>query len=295
MKKRYQVLLGLLILIVLVIAGEIWVSANWLTVNHYEFATEKAENDVRLVVLSDLHDREFGKDNKRLIEKVREQNPDAILMAGDFLNKSSDDSEIPCKLIEEISEVAPVYFSLGNQEEEYIRTKDEELIAKLESAGAVVLEEDYKDIEIKGTPIRLGGMYAYAFGTNAKSGENEGAEIAKETGMFLKEFQNTDRIKIMMAHRPDSFIFGDAASYWDVDLVVSGHNHGGQVVVPFKGGLYAGDQGWFPKYVHGMYQKDKIQLFISSGLGSDRQKVPRFHNIPEIAVVTVKRDRRNSD
>jgi predicted MPP superfamily phosphohydrolase len=89
----------------------------------------------------------------------------------------------------------------------------------------------------------------------------------------------------MLAHRPDSFIFGEASVTWDIDLVVSGHLHGGQVVVPFKGGLIGGDQGWFPKYVHGLYEKDDINIFITSGLGSSRKVLPRFNNPPEIAVL----------
>ena len=84
-----------------------------------------------------------------------------------------------------------------------------------------------------------------------------------------------------------SFIFGDASQVWDIDLVISAHNHGGQVVLPFAGGLYGGDQGWFPQYVHGLYHKDNLRLFITSGLGTDREKFPRFNNPPEIAVLDV--------
>ena len=89
--------------------------------------------------------------------------------------------------------------------------------------------------------------------------------------------------------RPDSFIFGDAASVWDVDLVVSGHDHGGQVVVPFAGGVFGGDQGYFPKYVHGMYEKERLHLFVSSGLGSANEPLPRVNNLPEVAVVEIEK------
>ena len=104
---------------------------------------------------------------------------------------------------------------------------------------------------------------------------------------FLEEFQNTDRYKIMLCHRPDSFVFGDASDYWKIDLVISGHDHGGQVVIPFKGGLYGGDQGWFPPYVHGLYRTGRIRLFVTSGLSSEKQKLPRWNNRPEIAVLNV--------
>ena len=91
----------------------------------------------------------------------------------------------------------------------------------------------------------------------------------------------------MMAHRPDSFVFGDVSSVYDIDLVVSGHDHGGQVVVPFLGGLYGGDQGWFPKYIHGLYQKDLERIFVTSGLSSQKELLPRFNNLPEIAMITI--------
>ena len=115
------------------------------------------------------------------------------------------------------------------------------------------------------------------------------AAAPEDVKNFLMDFQDTDRLKIMMAHRPDSFIFGDAASVWDVDLVVSGHDHGGQVVVPFAGGVFGGDQGYFPKYVHGMYEKERLHLFVSSGLGSANEPLPRVNNLPEVAVVEIEK------
>ena len=94
--------------------------------------------------------------------------------------------------------------------------------------------------------------------------------------------QDTNNYKIMIAHRPDSFIFGDASEVWDIDLVVSGHTHGGQVRVPLMGGLYVGDQGYFPMYDKGLFDLNKIKILISSGLGSGKQKIPRFNNVPEV-------------
>lgn len=82
---------------------------------------------------------------------------------------------------------------------------------------------------------------------------------------FLQDFQATDRCKILLCHRPDSFVFGEAASTWDVDLVISGHLHGGQVVLPLLGGVFGGDQGWFPRYVHGVYEKEGVTIAVTSG------------------------------
>lgn len=283
--KRARRLFGIAIAILLIyIAGNIWVSSNWLTVNDYEYTTEKAVGEVRMIVISDLHDHRFGKDNEELAKKIQGQTPDLILLDGDIMNEDSADASVPCTLIKRLKEIAPVYFALGNHEMGYMEDHPE-LIEELEEAGACVLEKEYADIDINGTALRLGGMYDYAFGLN---GNNDAEAAPPDIRGFLEEYQETGRLKIMMAHRPDSFIFGNAASYWNLDFVISGHNHGGQVILPVLGGLYGGDQGWIPEYIHGMYQKDHIQLFVTSGLGSHKQILPRFNNPPEIAVVVIK-------
>lgn len=158
----------------------------------------------------------------------------------------------------------------------------EELIGELQDAGAVYLDQEYVDVQVHGETIRIGGLYAYAFGLDG----NDSAEaVDPEIREFLEAYQDTDHLCVMLSHRPDSFIFGDASSVWKVDLVISGHNHGGQVVLPVLGGVFGGDQGYFPKYIHGMYQKDQMQIFATSGLGSHSEKLPRINNIPEIAVI----------
>lgn len=282
-KKKRSIFLAVICLVLVSVASSIWTASNWLVVHTFTLEAEVEEGSLCLAVLSDLHDHEFGEKNAILVEKVSEQNPDLILLDGDFLNEDSESTRVPCALIEGLKEIAPVYFALGNHEKVYMESHPE-LIRELEAAGAKVLDKEYVDLEINGIAIRLGGMYDYAFGLN---GKDEAEAAPAEVKEFLEEYQNTDRIKIMMAHRPDSFVFGNAAEYWDVDLVISGHNHGGQVVLPFLGGIYGGDQGWFPEYVHGMYEKEGMRLFVTSGLGSHKQVLPRVNNRPEIAILTV--------
>lgn len=288
MRKRKIVLLtvmGIIIVFALYVMISLWISTNYLLVREYEVDTGKAAEPIQAVVISDLHDHEFGEENIKLVEKIEAVKPDLILMDGDMLNSDSSSASIPVKLIQNLKKIAPVYYALGNHEEAYIENGHAELIEELEAAGAVVLDKEYVDIEINGTQVRLGGMYDYAFGLD---GNNTALSALEGTLNFLMDYQNTDRLKIMMAHRPDSFVFGDASSTWNIDLVISGHNHGGQIVLPLLGGLYGGDQGWFPEYIHGIYQKDNIQMFVTSGLGSNQEKLPRFNNPPEIALLTIK-------
>ena len=283
-KKRFIILPFLLLILVGIF--QIYRSYNCLTVQEYRYQTDKISSQIKMIVLSDLHNHEFGEDNLTLISKVRKQEPDAIFLVGDFLNASSRDSSVVISLVEKLTEIAPVYFSLGNHEVEFTGEEPDALMEEIRNAGASVMELSYIDAEIRGESIRIGGMYDYAFALDGNN-TTEKDHMDPKVYSYLTDFQDTDGLKIMMAHRPDSFIFGEASKTWDVDLILSGHDHGGQIVLPFAGGLWAPDQGWFPEYVHGLYQKDKIEILITSGLGSQSETLPRFNNPPEIAVLVI--------
>ena len=301
-KNKTVILLLIILLILIWFVGEILISYHWMKVNRYPVTVRNlpytdtvTDAGFKMVVISDLHDHEFGKDNEKLIRCVKEQDPELIILDGDMLNEDSKSDEVPVRLVKGLAEIAPVYYALGNHELDYIgaaegkkmqkhHPEDSGLVKDLTDAGACVLEEGYRDMEIGGCKVRIGGMYEYAF---ALDGDNSAENLTGDVRDFLEEFQNTDRYKIMLCHRPDSFVFGDASDYWKVDLVISGHDHGGQVVIPLKGGLYGGDQGWFPPYVHGLYRTGRIRLFVTSGLSSEKQMLPRWNNRPEIAVLKV--------
>ena len=265
----------------------VWSSAHYPKVNHFHFADSDLQKGkgIKLLVLADLHDHEFDPSEVDFTTLISDQDPDIILLAGDMLNSYSEDSSLACTFVESLSSIAPVYYAMGNHELDYMETHPE-LVEELEAAGAEVLDKAYEDIEVNGVHLRVGGMYDYAFALDGNNSTDSEA-MDSEVYSFLSEFQNTENFKIMLSHRPDSFIFGDASKEWDIDLVISGHLHGGQVVLPILGGLYGGDQGWFPEYVHGLYEKDNIHLFVTSGLSTNKKIVPRFNNPPEIAVITL--------
>ena len=296
--------LGLILLMGIYVGWELKRSSDSLTVNEYTVSCDKITQPIRFVYLSDLHDNEFGQENENLVEQVRAEAPDFILLGGDILNSYSENAEIPVQLVGKLSEIAPVYYTIGNHELEYLTERGEVVYLDpedkawspigiprdvegsfrkaCEDAGAVFLQREYDELTVKGQKIRIGGLYEYAFG---KGGSN--SSPAEETASFLKDFADTDAVRICLAHRPDSFIYSKDSEKWDADLIVSGHLHGGQVVLPVFGGIYGAEQGLFPKYVHGLYSLGGRPMLISSGLGSAKEKLPRFNNPPEIMVVTL--------
>ena len=278
-KKIFIIIVSVIVLIVGICAFELYISANWLKVNHFELESDKIEQPVRAVILSDLHDHDFG---DALITKVREQKPDLIIMAGDMINKDSDKEDQLLRVISDLNEVAPVYYGLGNHEEEYVKNHTD-FVQHIESAGCTFLDYRYVDLNINGNQIRLGGLYDYPYGM----GDCYAEDASDEIKVFMSDFVNTDHLKLMIAHRPESYVYGNSSEVYNIDMVISGHIHGGQVIVPFKGGLYGGDQGWWPKYYHGLYRKNNINWIITSGLGTSKKKFPRFNNRPEIMILNI--------
>ena len=281
--KRILAVFSALVLIFIVLAAfSAQLSYTFLAVTRLAVGESP---DVRAAVISDLHGNSFGEYNAELISRIEREKPDIIFILGDMMNSDGDAGEL-FDLCFKLSDIAPTYYALGNHELEYMKAAQADLVSLIESSGVAVLEREYADIDVNGTALRVGGMFDYAFAagtTESTSAENMDPAVFG----FLSDFENTDRYKIMLCHRPDSFIFGDAAQTWDVDLVLSGHTHGGQVRLPVLGGAFAPDQGRFPSYDAGLFEKGKVWLFITRGLGSQPSTVPRINNLPEIAVLSL--------
>ena len=282
MKKIIKRLVIIFFILILACLASIWISYNWLTVTHFTIRSSKISEPFRIVLVSDLHEHQFGRDNEKLAEKIREQSPDLIIIDGDMINGDSENADTAVELVRALKEAAPVYYSFGNHEYSYMEAGHEDLTEELEAAGAVVLNYQSIDIDVKGNQIRLGGLYEYGFETGMQSEEENERAIP-----YLEEYADTDRYLIMCAHRPESFYPWDMADQWGIDLVLSGHLHGGQVIIPGVGGLYNSLDGFFPKFDYGQYKLGDSDMVITRGLGSNPKMLPRFNNPPEIAVVEV--------
>ena len=271
--------------IVITIAATIF-SNVCIKISEYNIDLAELSGSARVVVISDLHGKEYGKDNKRLLAKISEQNPDAIFVVGDMLHDGDAKNSFSktSNLLINLLDIAPVYFSYGNQEKEYSGNSIDTFVNTIKENGVIVLDDSFVDCEINGQKIRIGGTMGHAFPFGRTMEEFE----SSDEYIFLKDMEKTDAPTIVLAHMPDTFIFNGAHNYWgNIDLVVSGHTHGGVIRLPFAGGLYSPMQGFFPEYDYGFYMLgEKMRIVITSGL-SGYKLVPRFLNLPEICVLNL--------
>ncbi len=260
----------------------VWASYNILTVSRFVLPSDKINSSFRIVMIADLHDHTFGRQNTSLVKKIAREQPDVICMVGDMINSSSYSDEIAVGLVEQLKEYAPVYYSMGNHELKYISEGHDRnvLFDHIQKAGAVVIDRTFEDIEVNGNLIRIGGMYEYGFKTSMQSDQANEAALK-----FLDEYLDTDRYMIMCAHVPGAFASWDYAGKYGIDLVLSGHLHGGQVIVPGVGGLYSQLEGFWPRIDYGQYDLSGADMIVTRGLSSNHKKLPRFNNLPEICVI----------
>lgn len=255
--------------------GNITIGSRTITVESER--VPKEFSGYRIAHVSDLHNAEFGKENELLLELLRECEPDMIAITGDIVHSSKDGMEAAIHFIREVVEIAPCYFVTGNHEswitfEEYL-----ELEQIMLEAGVQVLRDSRVIIEKDGAAIAVAGIDDPSF---AEDFHVEGIGLSMNPEE-LSGARPEDVFTVMLAHRPEYFeVYCEAG----LDLVLSGHAHGGQIRLPFVGGLAAPHQGVFPKYDSGLYTDGTTNMIVSRGIGSSLFPI-RFNNRPEVILV----------
>lgn len=230
----------------------------------------------RIVQISDLHNKDWSKDDK-LKNLVQEVEPDIIVITGDLIDSRKPEPEVAYDFIKSIKDISPIYYVTGNHE---FYLGAEEIVNELKTLGVQVLLDEVVDLEKDGEVIKLIGFNDPTFGGESYMDPAEAIVDHKFSNFNLKD----EDYKILLSHRPELF---ETYVNNKVDLALTGHAHGGQIVLPFVGGLIAPDQGFFPKYRDGQYDKDETSMIVSRGLGDSILPV-RINNNYHLVLVELK-------
>ncbi len=266
-KKR---IIAVLLIIVLAVCIYNIADQSKIDVSFYQVVSEKVSDNVRIVVLADLHLKEFGENNSKLVEKIRNLSPDIIACVGDMNMTDDEDYSVVVTLCEQLVEIAPTYYCLGNNEYEAMLFNDSKIDEDIAATGVHVLNDESEVVTINDTKLNIGGL-------------SQGPEQFERYGhKFFDKYIEEDYFKLLLVHYPDEFL-GVLEDY-PIDLALCGHAHGGLVRLPFIGGLYSTGEGFLPELTEGYHTISNSNIIISRGLGKS-SIWPRLNNPPELVVV----------
>ncbi|MFZ4453616.1 metallophosphoesterase [Salibacterium aidingense] len=268
-KKRWMLLI--LITAAAVIAGKSYYDTNVFQTKHVTFTTEELPGDasIRMLQISDLHNKQFGDNNEPLLNAAKSADPDMIVITGDLIDENTSSMEPAMQLMEKLTEVTEkIYFVTGNHEWDNPRAQT--LLGGLRESGIMILDNTNTEAEVDDAVINLAGIDDHFT-------DHHNLDQAFQ-GM------NGGHYTVLLSHAP-LVVENETASR--ADLVLSGHTHGGQIRLPFIGGVVSPGEGFFPRYDKGTYSLDSgSRLYIDSGLGTSVIPV-RFLNQSQMTVVTL--------
>ena len=268
MKKVFKIGIIICFMYIFYIANN-----EWLQITLYEYTSERIPasfDGYKIVQLSDLHDAELGENHSVLVRKVESTEPDIILITGDVIDSRRYDLEKSLRAIKQLIEIAPVYYVLGNHE---VATNEmDHIYEQLELLGVHTLKNEHELIELNGEEIALVGVEDPLMGMPMDT-MIQNATRGIDSSTFT----------ILLSHRPEKF---DSYVQQSLDLVFTGHAHGGQIRLPFIGGLVAPSQGWFPEYTAGLFEAGETTMVVNRGIGNSLFPL-RIFNRPEIIEMTL--------
>lgn len=275
--KRLWIYLALSVLAA-ALAIWLWWSNFTLQITEYKIndpGIPAAFSGYRIVQISDLHNCQYGKGNVRLIREISRQKPDIIVITGDLIDSRMTNVEIALDFVREAAKIAPVYYISGNHEA--LLKNYDDIRLELARLGVTVLENQKTVLQRNRSYITLVGLTDPSFTNYYEEKQRWDITDSALTDLCSPE----DGYSILLSHRPELF---DIYAKHGCRLVLTGHAHGGQVRLPWIGGLFAPGQGFFPQYDAGIFKEGQTSMVVSRGVGG-KVILPRVNNRPEIVVV----------
>lgn len=267
----------------IVLAGIIiflYLQNNIIDITQYNIKSNDC-GSLKIVQLSDLHSKPFGK----VLKKTQELNPDIICITGDYINDRCKNKEKMLNFGKELVKIAKVYYITGNHERRL--ENFESIMQELSDIGFIVLLNRVSVFNDKGFDVSILGLDENQADFDDYKARKNGTFVYKDMSPYFADLEKNSGFKIVLSHFPENFENVKEMNYsqYDFDLQLSGHAHGGQFCLPFIGPVFSPGQGLFPKYAKGSFG-DRPKLIVSRGLGNAEFPF-RLFNHPEINVINI--------
>ena len=267
--KIRKIILSILIVLFCLIGIEIIVSNNVIEVTNYEVINNKLPqefNNYKIIQLSDIHSKEFGKENQKLIEKIEKENPDCIVLTGDMVNATDTNFESLYQLVKKLTQKYPVYFIEGNHEQDLKQNVLQELLQKIQKEDVIVLDNEKKEIEKQGSHINIYGLwYNLRYYRDIRNEYQKDYYFSEEKIKELLGEAKNNEFNLLLTHNP---MYVDSYTKWGADLTLTGHVHGGMIRLPFVGGVFSPERNFFPLYDAGKYTANEKEMIVSRGIAT---------------------------
>ena len=257
---------------------------NIIDVTEYQLHSNDVNSEIKIVQLSDLHSKPFGK----VIELTEKQAPDIIVITGDYINDKCRNKNKMLQFGIELLNIAPVYYITGNHE----RRLDnfDELMGELKNIGFTVLLNEIVTTDINGSTVNILGLDENQADFEDYKARKNGTFQYQDMSGYFNSLAKLNGFKLVLSHFPENYkaVTENNYSQYNFDLQLSGHAHGGQFILPIIGPVFSPGQGIRPKYARGSFG-DRPKLIVSRGLGNAEFPF-RLFNHPQINVISISKD-----
>ncbi len=279
MKKKTLIIISVIIVLLVLCGVYLHYDNTKLQVSNYNIVNDKIPNDFnnyKIIQISDFHNTKSKTLTNDLIKEIEIQKPNIIVLTGDFIDSNKTDIDIAIKFVKEINNIVPIYFISGNHEattKSYSKLKEE-----LEKNKVIILDNKTEILEMNKATINLIGIDDPRMAHENTVVDSEIIKVELDKAKY-----DNNKYSIVLSHRPEVF---NTYIEKEIDLVLVGHAHGGQIRIPFIGGIVAPNQGFFPKYTSGIFEDNKTTMIVSRGIGNSILPF-RINNRPELVVITL--------
>lgn len=283
MKKKFCKFAVIFLVLIILFIIELYIDNNIIEIGYYQIYSNKIPENFdgyKILHISDLHSKEFGKDNYKLIEKIERIEPDCIVITGDMVNATDETFEIFFNLAEYLGKKAKTYYIVGNHELDLSNENIDLIYNTLASYGIIVLDNEMITLENNGDVINIYGMW---YNMKYYSTKTTKYNFNKDIMNRIIGESSKERYNILLTHNPVHF---EIYEEWGADLIFAGHIHGGMIRLPFIGGVFSPDRTLFPEYTAGEYFIGNSTMVLSRGLGRGLTGF-RLFNRPELGVITI--------